>query len=266
MPAIMDEGLCIRQWDWSETSQTAEVFCRQLGVVRVLAKGSKRPKHPYSGGLEILTRGRVGVIVRPTSELALLTEWDLQQTYPALRSSLAVHNAGLYIADLIHHVIHDHDPHTALYDATLECLGILRGVEDVGPALLKFQWSVLVETGYKPELEADMRTGEALTDAAAYAFSPALGGFHADGEGSLQSTESSTSWRVRRGTLTLLRRIATAGLSGLSDAGREKAAGPEGGSAETIDRANRLLASYVRHVLGIEPPTMPLVFGGRLSR
>lgn len=263
MPATIDEGLCIRQWDWSETSQTAAIFCRALGLVRVLAKGSKRPKHPYSGGLEMLTRGRMGVIVRPSSELALLTEWDLVQSFPALRASLGVHQAGLYIADLIQHVIHDHDPHTALYDATIECLGVLRGPEDVGLALLKFQWSALVETGYKPELAADIRTGEALGEAAAYGFSPALGGFHSDtarersggGEGGA-STHSSGIWRVRRGTLELLRGVDAAGLSGLTD----------GVDADAVERANRLLASYLRHVLGAEPPTMAVVFGSRLSR
>jgi DNA repair protein RecO (recombination protein O) len=254
MPATIDEAICIRQWDWSETSQTCALFTRGLGLVRALAKGSRRPKSPYSGGVEILTRGRIGLIVRPNSELALLTEWDLIDMFPALRANLRVHHAGLYIADLIGHSIHDHDPHIALYDATLECLRLLRGPEDVASALLKFQWSVLLETGYKPALDADVRTGEELAPARSYRFSASLGGLAADAG---PETGADHAWRVRARTIELLRGLERDGLAGVAAGEHEP---------QAVDRANRLLASYVRYVLGAEPPTMGLVFGARLPR
>lgn len=49
MPPVSDDAVCIRHWDWSETSQTVSLFTRGHGLVRALAKGSKRPKSPYSG-------------------------------------------------------------------------------------------------------------------------------------------------------------------------------------------------------------------------
>ena len=39
MGTIHDQGVCIRHWDFSETSQTVSLFGRSLGVVRGLAKG-----------------------------------------------------------------------------------------------------------------------------------------------------------------------------------------------------------------------------------
>jgi len=260
MPAAIDEALCIRAWDWSETSQTCMLFARAHGLLRVLAKGSRRPKSPYSGGVELLGRGRIGVIVRPHSELALLTEWDLIETFPALRASLKVHRAGLYIADLLAHAIRDHDPHAPLYDATLECLRLLRTAEDVPAALLKFQWSLLVETGYKPVLDSDIRTGETLPaapKARAYRFAPNLGGLTADAPEYEHPTERIHAWRVRASTIDLLRALDARGLEGVADAGAD---------AQAMDRATRLLASYLRYSLGQEPATMPLVFGARLPR
>lgn len=270
MPAARDEAICLRQWDWSETSQTAALFARQLGLVRVLAKGSRRPKSAYSGGLEILTRAEIGVIVKPTSELALLTEWDLSELFPALRSTLRVHQAGLYIAELVQHAIRDQDPHVQLYDVVLECLRLLRGPEDVARVLLKLQWAVLVETGYRPVLSADVCSGEELAEARLYAFVPALGGVSAAGTNGLgepgdEPVQGAAAWRMRPGTLSVLRAIESDGLAGLAAASTLPNETP-GSSDASIDRANRLLASYLRHVLGTEPAMMGAVFGTRLAR
>jgi DNA repair protein RecO (recombination protein O) len=258
MPPVIDEAICIRQWDFSETSQTCALFTRGLGMVRALAKGSRRPKSPYSGGVEPLTRGRIGVIVRPQSELALLTEWDLAEMFPALRSNLRVHHAGLYVADLIQHAIHDHDPHEMLYDQTLESLRLLQGPGDIGPAVLKFQWSVLVETGYRPVLDVDVRSGEPIGESRWHLFSASLGGLTAEGAVGGNGGEADTAWRVRAGTIEVLRGLERDGLTGV--------AAVEGEDGQGVDRANRLLASYLRYVLEIEPPTMGLVFGARLPK
>ena len=88
MAAQHDQALCIRQWDFSETSQTVSLFGRTLGCLRGLAKGSRRERGSFSGGIDVLTRGEVGVILKRDRELATLTEWDTQETFPRLREDL----------------------------------------------------------------------------------------------------------------------------------------------------------------------------------
>jgi DNA repair protein RecO (recombination protein O) len=262
MPPVLDEALCIRQWDWSETSQTAMLFSRAHGLLRVLAKGSRRPKSPYSGGIDVLTRANIGVIIRPHSELALLTEWDLAETYPALRSNLTVHNAGLFVADLLNQAVTDHDPHPALYDAAVESLRLMRSPPDVHPALLAFLWTLLTDTGYTPVLDRDVRsTGadDTLVPAPSYRFAPDLGGLTVDlsTPDTTHSDSSARSWRVRAATIDLLRALEADGLQGVA------AIHPD---ARGVERATRLLAAYLRHILGHEPATMHLIFGRQLPR
>lgn len=252
MAAVVDEALCIRHWDWSETSQTVALFARDHGVVRALAKGSRRPKSPFSGGVELLTCAEVGIIARPQSDLALLTYWDLRRTFPALRRVLAAHNAGMYIADMVLQFVRDHDPHPRLYVATIASLDGMTTGESVPGALLGFQWALLVECGFKPELGVDVRTGEPLEAGGELLFHPALGGL-ISGPYTPQEV-AAPAWRVRIETIDLLRSLAAHGRT------------PQSAAPESVVRANRLLASYARHVLGYQTETMSVMFGDRLVR
>ncbi|MGE3108510.1 MAG: DNA repair protein RecO [Phycisphaerales bacterium] len=264
MPATIDEGLCIRQWDFSETSQTVSVLCRRAGLVRGLAKGSRRATHPYSGGIELLTRALIGIIPRPSAELALITEWDLQETFPALRRSLAAHHAGLYVADLIQHAVHDHDPHPRLYDEAILALRSLEHPAARDSILTRFQWALLAETGYKPELLHDAASGRPLPPAAWHFFDPRLGALtsppaSADPEPPSHAHHPSL-WRVRRETISALLAISQTVERGPAPND------PAPPSDPSTARAARFLAAYARHVFGREPRTMSLLFGSRLPR
>ena len=123
--SIIDQAVCIRQWDWSETSQTVSLLCREQGLVRGIAKGSKREKSKFSGGFEVLTRGELQSIMKPTADLATFTAWDLQETFPAVRRSLQSYYSGMYLADLVRHALTERNPHPALFDSLVEALRLL---------------------------------------------------------------------------------------------------------------------------------------------
>lgn len=258
---IRDQAFCIRQWDWSETSQTVSLFSREHGVIRAVAKGSRREKGAFSGGLEVLTRGEMVAIIRhqerTTDAMATLTSWDLQELFPRTRRSLAAFHVGMYMLDLVHHAVRDSDPHPALFDDLLVCL---RGMGTPGAeqrVMLAFQWSVLVHAGFAPQLFRDVRTGRDLNVQASYAFRPDLGGLIGDGSPDRAADRGGQSprpvpdgavvWRVRGETIELLRRLSGPGQSshpGLLLA--DPAVGPG-----VVGRANRLLAWYLRSILGV---------------
>lgn len=243
VPTISDAAVCLRRWDFSETSQTVALLTREHGVIRGLAKGAKRERGSFSGGFDVLTGGHLVAIVKPGRDLATLTEWKLQDVYRGLRHDLAANRAGLYMADLAAHMVTDHDPHPGLFAALVSAL---RASADdpaqSAAALLGFQWTLLHETGYRPRLtpaEGAIREDED----GAVAFSAVAGGVVAPGVPG--------AWRVRRATLDLLAQIE-GGLDPLATT----AVPPD-----SVDRANRLLASYARALLGDELPTTGWMFG-----
>lgn len=244
MPRVIDQAVCLRHWDWSETSQTVSLLTRSHGVVRGLAKGSKREKSPFSGGLEIATRGEV-VFIPKAGTLATITAWDLQEPFPAVRRSTAAFLASMHVLDLAHHFVQEADPHPAVFDTLCESLRELALRDDLGP-ILTMQWTCLVEAGLQPVLDRSAKTGAPLEPAASYGLSPTLGGVVAD-PGAFAGPDI---LRVRGETIALLRRL---------EPGRQLPAGAV--DAATIDRAARLMSLYIHHALGRSISTTDALFG-----
>ena len=231
VPTVSDIAICLRRWDYSETSQIASLLTREHGLIRALAKGAKRERGSFSGGLDILSAGRLVAIVKPGRDLATLTEWRLEQLCRVVRRDLEANRAALYMADLIQHMLTDHDPHPVLFDALLHALDELEAPDQAAEVLLKLQWRVLDETGYRPELAQDVETGADLpVDAETYAFNPRAGGLVADGAGH-------DRWLVRRSTVELLRSMA------LDQA-------PETTDSETLERAQSPARGVLPGVIG----------------
>jgi len=247
MPRFKDQAICIRHIDWSESSQVVVLLTQEHGKVRGLAKGSKRQSpssvQRFSGGIELLTMGQVVAVGKRTAELATVTEWDLQEDYHHLRRDLKAQRLAMYAADLSNAMLADEDAHPAVFAALSAFLGALvESDRDTRPlALLRFQWALLEDCGYRPELERDVRRGEPLGATKAYTFDPVAGG--------LTVENGIDDWRVRRQTVELLRKLS-AGEDIIST------------EADSIGRANRLLCVYARAILDKELPTMGVVLNG----
>ncbi len=237
MPTIRDEAICIRHWDFSETSQTVSLFLREHGLLRGLAKGARRERGAFSGGFDLFTRGEIVAIVKPGRELATLTEWTLLETFPVLRKSAPANRMAWYLADLIGRFLHQPEPHPTTWHAALDAWRSVESGEDVEHVTLSFQWRMLCDLGYRPRLELDGIEGDTV------AFSAGSGGV-------VEDTGAGDRWRVRRSTVDLLIAIDEA-----------DGAMPDDADDAGVVRANRLLAAWIRELLGFESVSMRLLFG-----
>ncbi len=245
MPRIKDQAICIRHIDWSESSQVVVLLTRDHGKLRGLAKGSKRQSpssvQRFSGGIELLTQGQVVAVTKRTAELATVTEWDLQEDYHFLRRDLNAQKLAMYAADLTNAMLADEDSHPGAFTAIAYYLAALPDVDARPASLLKFQWALLEDCGYRPELNRDVRKGEPLGKARAYTFDPVAGG--------LTVENGIDDWRVRAKTVTLLQKL----LAGEPIDDTE---------VDSLNRANKLLCVYARSILDKELPTMRVVLNG----
>ena len=240
MPSVTDEAVCIRHWDFSETSQTVSLFCRDQGILRGLAKGAKRVGGRFSGGIDLLTRGQVVAIVKGGRDLATLTDWTLLRAYRSLRQDLEANRSAYYLADLVGRLFGPADPHPRLYDTLVTGLEALETPGTAPAVVLRFQWSCLVESGQQPQVEVPAGGGATLS------FLPGEARF-------TSASATGPSWKVRRTTVELLAEVAADPSIALI--ARLSAVEPE-----SVRRANRFLAAYLRESLQTEPFSMRALF------
>src|SRR4051812_3806672 len=176
-----DRCICLRKFDYSETSQILTLFSRAHGLLRVIAKGAKRTTKAgaskFGGGLDLLDLGEAAFTHAPDRDLATLTEWTLLEGHLELRRGLRGMYLALYAAELVTMLFQEHDAHAELFDRLEQTLVEL-GTARVEESFLAFELDLLREAGYLPELAGCAACGREVGAAGETAgfFSPMGGG------------------------------------------------------------------------------------------
>ncbi len=226
MARLQSLGVCVREGEFSETSQVVTVFTREHGIVRGLAKGARRNSGSFDGGVELLSRGELLWVAKPAGQLSTLTAWTVLSTSPALRNSWTRWACAMYLAQLIAALFQEADPHPRTFDRVVQLLEHpgQKPLED----LLETLWLALDDAGFRVELDTDIVSGAQLGTDKPIWFLPGRGGF------TIQASEN--AWGVRGGTLNRLRQIEPVRAA----------------DADATRRAIRLLHAYAREILGRE--------------
>jgi DNA repair protein RecO (recombination protein O) len=137
---------------YRETSLVVDLFSRDSGRVAALAKGAKRRGSALRAVL--LQFQPLSVAWSGRSELRTLTrcEWRGGQTGPQGDALIC----GFYMNELLVRFLPREDAHPALFDGYALALEALTCGEPSEETLRRFEWLLLRETGYAPDLDSDV--------------------------------------------------------------------------------------------------------------
>jgi DNA repair protein RecO (recombination protein O) len=234
-----EPAICLRTTDYSETSQVVHFLTRETGVVRLLAKGVKRPKSKSGGAIDLLSEGDLLFSVKDTGTLGTLMEFSETVSHTSLRRDAQRLNTSLYMLELVHEMLAEGDPHRAVFDLLHRALERLGQDDAPIPAVLAyFQWRLLRHVGLLGGLDACCACGASVREMSPRAgvyFSSRQGGLLCDGcEGGERE-----KFRLEPATLGALATLAAA-------EGGQRAVLPDA-QARSV---NRLLGYHVTQQLG----------------
>ena len=233
MPPLQTIGICLRQWPFSETSQTVSILTPDHGVVRGLAKGAHRVPGSFGGGFEPLTMGSLVFFHKAGRELETLSEWQESKSWRAPRREPEANRAALAMVDLTERLNRNGEADKHAFSALHDGLDAIESGSLPNEVLCRTLWRLLSTAGFGPLIEDGVPEEQA-------AFDPE--------SGQLCNFEANrSSWRLSPSTVLVLRDLVRESKSGTHE-------------AEAWAKSARLLAAWSSRVLGEVPPSWAWTF------
>ncbi len=149
---IEERAYLLHATPYRETSLVVDLFTRGLGRVAAIAKGAKRRGSALRAVLMQFQPIEVGLVGRHELRTLAAAEWIGGVPLPQGDALLC----AFYMNELLVRLLAREDAHPALYDGYAQALTSLSiGEEPLDAVLRRFEWLLLRETGYAPDLERD---------------------------------------------------------------------------------------------------------------
>ena len=154
------EAIIIRQARLGEADEIITLFTPNLGKLRAVAKGARRPRSKLGGHLEPLTHS--ALMLAQGQTLDIITQGQTINSFMALRQDLWRTTCALYAAELVDQFTEERAESYPIYKLLLETLGRLEKEPNPELALRHFELRLLDVLGYRPELHTCLRCQKPL--------------------------------------------------------------------------------------------------------
>lgn len=167
------EAVVLRHSDWGEADRMLTLFTRELGKLRVVAKGARRPRSRKAGHLEPFTR--VALLLARGREIWIVTQADTLDAYLPMRDDLERTAYAAYLAELLDRFTYEEGENSSIFRLFVEALERVTTLEDPIPAIRYYEIRLLDYLGFRPELFHCVQCGNEIKPEAQF-FSALLGG------------------------------------------------------------------------------------------
>ncbi len=179
-PARPLTAYLLHRWDWSESSLILDLFSREQGRVVVLAKGAKRPYSQLRAVLLSFQAMQVTLGRAPAEGGGLQLLRAAERLAGAPMPGGEALFSGFYMNELLMKLLARQDPHPRLFDAYARALSALathhnKGSTDAQACLRAFEWVLLQELGWLPDLSLVTSTQQELQPHQRYELLPDVG-------------------------------------------------------------------------------------------
>lgn len=173
------EALVLRSFDYGETSQILHLLTRGEGRVHGIAKGARRLKGTFKGGLDVLVLGRAQIYARRgAAELRVVGAFDVTEHFPGIRAQLSRFHAAAHVAAVVLAFTHEEQPAPELFDLAVAALRLISeaGDEAAEAMAVGFEAMALRFLGFGPELSRCVACEKAARRIVTARLSPRHGG------------------------------------------------------------------------------------------
>ena len=167
------EAIVLKRFNLGEADKLLTLYTPNIGKLRAIAKGVRRPKSRMGGHLELLSHS--SLMLARGKNLDIITQAETISSFQPLRDDLWRSSLALYAAELVEQFAAEHVENYPVYKLLLDTLHRLCDAQGGELALRYFELNLLAHLGYKPELHQCLSCSSAL-EPTTNLFSPSGGG------------------------------------------------------------------------------------------
>lgn len=119
MPALTVEGLILKRANFGEADRMLTVLTKVHGKISVIARGVRKITSRRAGNVELLNLVKIGLF---HGKGYTLTEAESIETFPRIKSNLAISTAAFHILELSNKLLPENDPNFRAYDLIIATL------------------------------------------------------------------------------------------------------------------------------------------------
>ena len=144
------EAIVLRHMNYGEADRMIDVFTREMGKLRVIAKGVRKLRSRKAGHLEPFTCASLQLA--KGRELPIVTQAEAVNLFDALRENLTLIGYASYVVELLDRFTYGDGENTALYHLLKDTLSQLASGVDPEFLLRFYELHLLDLLGYRPQL------------------------------------------------------------------------------------------------------------------
>ncbi len=163
MQPLAVRGFVLSAIPYAEADKIAQLYTVQLGRVRAIVKGVRKPKSKLASALELFTESVFSLHKRPSGDIYVLGQAKVLNGYAELKKDLPGITALQLLADILIQAIHDTEPHPEVYALLKGTLNALKEKSALPELYLTtFGIKFLGLSGYPMEFSSCAECGSSL--------------------------------------------------------------------------------------------------------
>jgi len=167
------EAIIVKRIKLGEADRILTLYTPDLGKLKAVAKGTRRPKSKLGGHVELITHSLL--MLAQGRNLDIITQAQTIDNFLPLKDDLERVSCGLYILELIDSFTAERIKNRCLFNLLLDTLHQLSQGKDGEIVLRYFELHLLDHLGYRPQLQRCTSCDLPLRPIANF-FSPSQGG------------------------------------------------------------------------------------------
>jgi DNA repair protein RecO (recombination protein O) len=177
---LTTEGVALRSYALGDTSRIVVVYTREMGMLRLVAKGARKSPNRFGFALEPLTRSRFVVYHKPDRDLHLVSQAEVLNPIGSRITDLTRLTHAHAAIELVDRLVWGEEPHPELYALLVDTLdaAMRAPAASLSAVTLAFELQTAGLLGYRPRMDACAECGRAPSKRRL--FSPARGGLLCD--------------------------------------------------------------------------------------